>query len=287
MAQALLTVRKQRWVEQRKPEAIYGLPLNPNASAEIRYYDRLAKLIDRMTAGVEKQLTAFFDEPHAEEYFAQDASVGSQARILTNALSKKFNDLFAASAKPMAEQVANEANKSSSSATHSSIQQLSGGLSLSTGSITSGPLNDILTASVAENVGLIKSISQKYLTNVQGAVMRSITTGNGLQDLVPFLKKQKGITLRRARFIATDQTRKAFNALSEGRMLAVGIQKGAWLHTGGSNHPRKTHIEMSGKVFNLEKGLYDSAVKRFVKPGQEPGCRCRFKPALTLDEVEE
>jgi hypothetical protein len=35
---------------------------------------------------------------------------------------------------------------------------------------------------VTENVGLIKSIPTQYLGGVQGAVMRSITTGNGMQD---------------------------------------------------------------------------------------------------------
>ena len=48
---------------------------------------------------------------------------------------------------------------------------------------------------MTENVGLIKSIPAQYLNGVQGAVMRSITTGNGMQDLVPYLQKHKGITL--------------------------------------------------------------------------------------------
>lgn len=279
----LLTTRKQAWVNQFKLDVVYGLSINHNVSAENRYYVRLAKLIDKMTGEVEKELKGLFREDYAQEYFAQDASVSSQARIITNALTKKFNDLFASSAKPLAEQMTAEADKNSVSSVHESIQQLSGGLSLPTTSIQSGFLNDILNASVTENVALIKSISQKYLNGIQQAVMRSITTGNGLQDLVPYLAKQKGITLRRARFIAHDQTRKAMNGLARGRMLSLGIEEAEWLHTGGSNHPRKSHIDMSKKIYRLDEGLYDLEVKKNVMPGELPGCRCRFKPVLKFN----
>lgn len=276
----LLTIRKQKWASTFKPEVIKGKPLNPNAASEMRYYDRLAKLIERMTAEVEKELKSLFAD-HSE-YFAQDANIASQARIVTNGLNKKFNDLFASLSRPIADQVANEADKTSSATVHESIKQLSGGLSLPTTTLNA-ELNTILTATVAENVGLIKSISQKYLADVNGAVMRSITSGNGLQDLVPFLAKQKGITLRRARFIAMDQTRKAFNGLSRGRMQALGLRKAEWIHTGGSNHPRKSHIAMTGEIFDLGEGLYDSEAEKKVLPGELPGCRCRFTPVITFE----
>lgn len=284
----LLTQRKQRWANTFKPNVIKGNTLNPNAAVEARYYDKLAKLIDRMTANVEKQIKSLFKDTTAKEYFAADASISSQARILTNALNKKFNDLFADVAKPTAEQVAEQSDKASNAAVKSSIQQLSGGLQMSTAILQSGSLNEILNATVTENVSLIKSISQKYLSNVQGAVMRSITTGNGLQDLVPFLEKQKGITLRRARMIASDQTRKAFNGLSKGRMQAVGIKKYEWLHTAGSNHPRKEHIRMSGNIYRFdEPPVIDENTGERGIPGQLPNCRCRMKPVLDFNEDDD
>lgn len=279
----LLTVRKQKWANTFKPDVVKGTPLNPSAAAEIRYYDRMAKPINIMTAEVEKQIKKLFSSPDAKEYFAQDASIASQARILTNSLTNKFNNLFASIAKPMAEQVAAEADKTSSTALHSSIQKLSGGLSLPT-TVLTGELNEMLTATVAENVALIKSISQKYLSGVQGAVMRSITTGNGLQDLVPYLAKHKEITLRRARFIAKDQTKKAFENLSTDRMLAIGVDEAEWLHTGGSNHPRKSHVAMTGQIFDLRKGLYDPEAEQYVMPGELPGCRCRKVPVIKFDK---
>ena len=280
----MLAKRKTPWSNTASKGIVKGKTLTPNAAIEQRYYTALRVLIDRMTAETEHELKGLFKTPHAEEYFAQDASISSQARILTNALIARFSSLFGELSRPMAEEFAEASNKSSDFAVKSSLRQMSGELTLSPRTITSAPLNDILNATVTENVALIRSIPAQYLGGVQQAVMRSITTGNGMQDLVPYLQKHKGITLRRARFIAQDQNKKAFQSLSFARMKRAGIHSGIWRHTSGSRHPRQTHIHMDGKEFVLTEGLYDSAVKRNVKPGELPGCACRFQPILKFSE---
>ncbi|MDE2100263.1 MAG: hypothetical protein KGL39_23635 [Patescibacteria group bacterium] len=285
-AMKLLTKRKLKWRNQFKPDILRGAPLNPNIAVANRYYEKLAKLIRHMSDETEKELRRLFAEPHATEFFAQDASISSQARILTNALMEKFNKLFASLSKTMAEQVANESDKASAASVRTSLKELSGGLTLPQSALQSGDLNEILNATVTENVALIKSISQKYMNSVQQAVMRSITTGNGLQELIPYLESYKGITLRRAHFIALDQTRKAYAGLNKQRMINAGIRKAEWLHSGGSNHPRKTHIRMSGEIFNLDEGLYDADVKKKIQPGQLPGCRCRMVPVISFNDEE-
>lgn len=282
----LLTVRKQKWVNQRKPDLIRGGVMNNPAVVEGKYNAKLQALIHRMAEEIESQLRRFFDEPHAVEYFAQDASVGSQARILMNALMKQFNDLFSARAPDLAEQMANAADHASSTAFHSAVQELSGGLSIKTTQLT-GDLNDIFTASVAENVALIKSISQQYLTGVQGAVMRSISTGRGMADLVPYLAKHKGITERRAKFIARDQTKKVYESLNTGRMERAGLDKYIWRHSGGSQHPRQQHIDMAGKVYSIKNPpIIDDKTGQRGGPGDLPGCNCRKELVLIFNDEE-
>ena len=279
----LLTIRKQKWANKFKPDILRGSALNPNASVEARYYASIAWLIDKMAEDVSKQINRLFDTEHAEEFFAQDKSISSQAKILTNALKKKWETLFADRSQPIAEAMVTQSDKTASSTVYESTKQLSGGLSLPVAALT-GPDKEIIKASTTANAQLIKSIPEQYLNGVQLAVMRSITTGRGLKDLVPYLAKNKGVTLRRARFIAKDQTKKVFEDLARARCENVGIKKGEWLHTGGSNHPRKTHIEMTGKIFDLNKGLYDSAIKRYTVPGEQPGCRCRFIPVIEFKD---
>lgn len=281
-----LTRRKTKWVKSHKPDVIRGTPLSHPASLEAKYVARLTQLVLSMSEQVESQVRRFFREPHAKEYFALDASISSQARIFTNAMMNKFNAQFAALAKPIATAHVNALGRASSSSLHGSLKQLTGGFSLKTTSLA-GDIEDVVTASITQNVNLIKTISQQYLNGVQGAVMRSITTGRGLADLIPYLEKQKGISARRARFIARDQTVKAYNAINRSRLDSVGLKKAEWLHTSGSRHPRKSHIAMNGKIFNISEGLYDSEVGRNVNPSELYGCNCRYIPVIDFGDDDD
>ena len=285
-------VRKEIWANPSRKPLIKGKPLNPPAAVEQRYYAALHALIGRMTAEAEFELKKLFKTDAAEEYFAQDragfaqdASISSQARILTNAMLKKYTDLFASLSKPMAEEFAEQSDKSSDVAVKSSIRGMTDQVTLSTKTITSGVLNDILNATVTENVALIKSIPAQYLGGVQQAVMRSITTGNGMQELVPYLQKHKGITLRRARMIASDQVKKSFSALSKARMEKAGIKEYIWRHTAGSRHPRKLHIEMDGNKYRYDDPpVIDEKTGERGIPGQAINCHCRMVPILSFGE---
>jgi len=281
---ALLTRRKQAWVERRQPSIISGTVLNNPSAVEMRYYARLDSLIDAMTAQVEKSIKRFFTAPHAEEFFAMDASVSSQARILANSLTRKFTALFNTAAPSIAEQAVNGADKASASGIYESFKQLSGGLSLSVKSL-SATEQEVLNASINESTALIKSIAPQYLSGVNSALQRSIAGGGGLKDLVPYLEKHKGITKRRARMIATDQTRKAYNNLNRGRMEKSGLKKFIWIHTGGSNHPRKLHQEYDGKIFSFDDlPIIDENTGEHGIPGQAINCRCRMKPIISFED---
>jgi SPP1 gp7 family putative phage head morphogenesis protein len=279
-----LTKRKEKWVGAVKPQAVKGIPLNSNMSAESRYYEDLENLILIMTDQMEDDLDAFFKEPHAKSFFAQDASISSQARILLAALQKKFEKLFNMRADTIADRMAKDANKSSTAQLKASLRQLSGGLTLKTDSL-GGPILDVLKATIEENVSLIKSIGDKYHRAISGAVYRSITTGNGLKELVPFLQKYRGVTLRRAKFIAEDQTRKAFNTLNKARMQQIGVGEYEWLHTSGSQHPRPLHVSMSGNIYRFDKPpIIDKRTGERGIPGQLPNCRCRMVPVIKFNE---
>ena len=56
-------------------------------------------------------------------------------------------------------------------------------------------MQDVMNATITEQVGLIKSIPQQYLTQVEGMVMRSVQTGRDLGRLAKDLQKQFGVRL--------------------------------------------------------------------------------------------
>lgn len=139
---------------------------------------------------------------------------------------------------------------------------------------------DVLHATVNQNVSLIKSIPQQYLHRVEGLVMRSVQTGRDLGQLTKDLQKEFKVTKRRAALIARDQNNKATAALTRARQVELGIEKAIWVHSHAGKTPRPTHLKMDGKKYDISKGMYDSAEKRYVLPGELINCRCFSKSVV-------
>lgn len=280
-----LTSKRNAWAATRAAAPTFrGSPLQHNAAVAVRYEKTLSSLTAQMTAQVTREILRLFETDAAAAHFGQDATIASQSRILLAELANRFTDLFNKKAKPAAAAMVKDADKAGTKSLHSSLQKLSGGMSLKT-SLASPGLAEITKAAVAENVSLIKSIPAQYLQQVEGAVMRSITTGNGLQDLVPALEKYEGQTHRRARNIALDQTRKTYNSINRDRMQSLGLKKFMWHHSGGGAHPREDHVEMDGQVFSFDDPpVIDQRTGEVGIPGQVPNCRCTMSPVFDFGD---
>jgi SPP1 gp7 family putative phage head morphogenesis protein len=143
-------------------------------------------------------------------------------------------------------------------------------------------MRDIVDASVAESVGLIKSIQQQYHTEVQGLVMRSVKAGRRLDVLTRELQQRYGVTRKRAALISRDQNNKATAALTRARQVEIGIEEAVWLHSAGGKEPRPTHVANSGKRYRVDEGWYDTdpRVRRRIFPGELINCRCVSRPIV-------
>lgn len=295
MARKLLTDTRSRWVRSREHSGdMKGARLALPAGVAGRYASKLQALTDKMTATTRKEIEALYEHPDFHDYFAKknaapatiamDVSPASQARILTNKLKKEFDGLFRELAKPMAEDMVNQADAASADAMATSLKQLSGGLKLQTDFLTD-TMGEFLKAAVSSNVALIKSIPSEFFTDVQGAVMRSITDGKGLADLTKFFEDQEGVQSRRAKNIAIDQTHKAYQGLNAERMKKVGVGKYEWVHSGGGLHPRPLHESYSGRIFSFDKPpVIDEHTGERGIPGQAVNCRCTMVPVVQFED---
>jgi SPP1 gp7 family putative phage head morphogenesis protein len=133
---------------------------------------------------------------------------------------------------------------------------------------------DILAASIQENVSLIKSIPSQYFTQIEGMVMRSVQTGRDLHQLTTDLQRQFHTTRKRAELISRDQSNKITANITRARQLELGITTAIWVHSGAGKHPRPTHVRQNGKPYDIVKGWWDPAVKKYIFPGTEVNCRC-------------
>lgn len=279
---------KSRKAKKHNPDILKGSTLNYNAAIRQRYAKALVALVKQMTEQTKRQLLKEFKKPDAKEYFAQDESISSQSRILVSALRSKFEQLFNAKAKGLAESMIEQTEKASSGAVELSLKQMSAGLTLGKRTL-SAEMKEVIKSSIVENVSLIKSIPSEYFTQIEGAVMRSIAGGNGLQDLVPFLNNYQSVTIRRARFIADDQSRKAYANLSAAKMKSTGIKKYEWVHSSAAQEPRPLHLQLNGSIQSLD----DPPIIQYAKgkqpqvrgkPGDLINCTCIMKPVLEFSE---
>jgi uncharacterized protein with gpF-like domain len=285
--------KRAAWADQFKVDVVRGTPLIIAGAIATQYNETIQRHIDMMTREVLREVEKLFVTFAGDgQSWAMDASLASQARILSNAMRDKFAKLFASMAQPTAERMTKRAEKDSGLKLGQSLREMSGQFSLKA-DVFNDRLRDVLTASVAESVSLIKRIPEKYLDDVQGAVMRSIQSGgNGLADLKPQLDKY-GVTVKNwAKNVSLDQTRKAYNSINATRMQALGVKEFEWVHSGGSNHPREYHRDvLDGKIFS-----FDPEAENYLPhldgpnkgergiPGQAPYCRCTMRPIFKFDD---
>lgn len=288
-----LTEKRAKWVKNRNT-VLKGNRLAYNAALQEQYVQALEQLVFKMARETKRQLFKLFNKGFSDDFFenqerleAMDASISSQARILLNSLSNTFQKLFDIKASSLAKTMVERTTRTSATTVKESLKKLSGGLTLNTSIVSKGE-EEISTALINENVSLIKSIQEQYLKDVTGSVMRSITTGRGLADLVPDLEKYEGVTKRRAKNIALDQTRKAYNSINRQKLLKNGIKEFEWGHSRGGLHPRESHIKISGKRFsfeNIEKEQAALGVPEADRglPGEPINCKCYMRPIIVFE----
>lgn len=205
-----------------------------------------------------------------EPVIAQDALPAAELNAAMKKLARRWKRNFSRAAEQLADWFAQDVSERSDHALRKILRD--GGFSVEF-KMTKA-MQDIFRSTVNANVSLIKSIPEKYLSEVEGMVMRSVQTGRDLATLTQGLQKQFGVTYRRAALISRDQNNKATSAFQRVRQKELGIRKAIWIHSYAGKEPRPTHVKMNGKEYDIEKGMWDPAVKKFILPGELINCRC-------------
>lgn len=237
-----------------------------NRGVQAAYRKRLDRLVDEMQRSIVYWIKATYRANTPE--LAQDESPAAALSKMMRTLARQWQRKFDQASRPVATRFADESMSAADVSLRDALRQK--GFSVQFGMTRAA--NDVFQATVAENVGLIRSIAAEHLQEVQGMVMRSVTQGRDLEGLVEDLQKRYGVTKRRAAFIARDQSNKATATITRVRQKGLGITKARWLHSSGGKHPRPSHVAASGKTYDIEKGMYLDG--KWVFPGTEPNCRC-------------
>jgi len=241
-------------------------PLHPNAGLTVAYQKKIDALVDEMQKSLVYWLTAAYRATPPE--LAQDASPAATLRAAMGKLSRYWQKRFDDAAPELAKWFSENSLRRSDGALRDILKRAGFTVEFK----LSREANDVLQATMGEQVGLIKSIAEQHLTQVQGLVMRSVQQGRDLSFLSKELHERYGVTKRRAAFIARDQNNKATATITRVRQDSLGIVEATWLHSHGGKEPRPEHVAADGKRYNIKKGMFLDG--KWTWPGVEPGCRC-------------
>ena len=247
-------------------------PVHPNVGLEISYQRKLEALIDEMNKSLTYWITAAYRQNKPR--MAHDASPAMVLRNIMKNLARHWMKRFDKASLELAKYFALNASKRSDSALAAILNKSGFAVKFN----MTRAANDVMQATIGQQVGLIKSIAEHHLGDVEGLVMRSVQTGRDLETLNRELKHRFKLTKKRAALIARDQNNKATAAMTRVRQQELGITKAIWVHSAAGKEPRPEHVAANGKEYDVAKGMFLEGV--WTWPGVEINCRCVSRPIL-------
>lgn len=250
--------------------------VHANRGAATLYRKRMLALIDEMSASIEHWVAAAYRD--APPVLATDASPVRAMRKAMSELAARWRKRFDDAAPKIAEAYLKGSFKATDSAMRQALKDAGWAVKFE----MTPAMRDAFEASLAENVGLIRTIPERYLQQVEGIVMRSYTVGRDLQTMVADLRALYPGASHRATLIARDQSNKANAVVQRTRQAELGITEAIWMHSHAGKVPRRTHVAMNRKRYKVSEGMWDSDEKRFVYPGELINCRCTCRSVLPI-----
>ncbi|MFL1558586.1 phage minor head protein [Pseudomonas sp. O11] len=245
----------------------------------IQYNAKLQRLVKQVKASISKEIMPLVRQLAPE--YTQDAVVTADAwsDLILNAIATLVSRWSSPAVQAAGARIAGEFVQSLLKKSERDLKK-SAGIDVFSGSKT---MQDYLHASAQQNAQLIKSIPAKYLEEVQTLVMANMRSGMRPGYIEKALQEQFGVTQRRAKMIARDQTSKIQGELAEKQQQNAGFEFFGW-ETADDSRVRDWHWKIANKVTAYGKGVYrwdnlplsEKGVP--IKPGSDYQCRCIAVP---------
>jgi uncharacterized protein with gpF-like domain len=158
-------------------------------------------------------------------------------------------------------------------------------------------VENIMTSALQENVTLVTSLPDEYLKRIESIVYQGMQSGRYPTAIAKDLQEATGISWRRAKTIARDQTAKINSAIDSERSQNLGIEYYRWSTSSDlrvSGNPSGKYPKAKVKCYMIAKddigfgqGVYtykhgaEYAGESNLHPGTAHiGCRCRRIPLI-------
>jgi SPP1 gp7 family putative phage head morphogenesis protein len=139
-----------------------------------------------------------------------------------------------------------------------------------------------LSAEYTENMKLwIKKFSQQSILDLRKIVDQNAMQGYRFDKLIGQIKGRYGVTTRKAKFLARQETALFMSKYRQERFSEAGVQKYTW-STSHDSRVRHDHLELNGITFAYSSPpVVDRNTGKRANPGQDYNCRCVDIPILT------
>jgi uncharacterized protein with gpF-like domain len=249
-------------------------PVRPSVGLALEYQRRLDAMVTAMHDSVAYWLEAAYKKN--EPRIAQDELPADVLNRTVARLAKRWLKNFDEAAEEMADYFARDVQDRSEASLKKILRDAGWRVPFK----MTPAMRDVFKSTVNQNVALIKSIPQQYLSGVEQLVQESVQAGRDMGSLTKSLREKYGVTKRRAALISHDQNNKATSAFNRARRLELGLDKAIWMHSHAGEVPRPSHVKMDGKEFDTAKGMWDPDEGKWIQPGELIRCRCTARPIV-------
>ncbi len=145
-----------------------------------------------------------------------------------------------------------------------------------------------LETSIANNVGLVRSVSDETRLKMSQAVFDGLRNRAPADDVAKRIREVSGMGRARARRVAGDQLAKLTASLADERRRQAGMTEWEWLWS-HKLHGREEHIARDGKVYSDDPSQVGGKVNGKTinappndRPAVLPYCGCRSRSVISL-----
>ncbi|MDE2105303.1 MAG: hypothetical protein KGL39_49210, partial [Patescibacteria group bacterium] len=245
--------------------------VHPSYAVRLRYQRQMQKMIRRMAVSVEYWVKAWREAEPPQ--MAQDALPTTEMLREFRKLATRWRKHFDEMAPTVAEIFLKNQFKGTDVAFKEALKAAGWAVEFK----LTRAMRDAFEAKLAENVGLIRSIPEQYLAEVEGIVMRNYASGRDVASMAREIRGRYKVASDRAVLIARDQSNKANAVVQRARRKELGITEAIWMHSHAGKEPRPTHEAFNRKRFDVEKGMWDKDANgkgkgAWVFPGELINC---------------
>lgn len=130
---------------------------------------------------------------------------------------------------------------------------------------------------VANNVSLIRGLTEEFAIKVEKSAMQAVQAGRLYTDYAKTLRDQFDFPEERATLIARDQIGKFYGQCNATRQRELGINHYTW-RTSEDERVRDLHDDLNGKVFSFDDPPESGTNGERLNPGEPILCRCEAEP---------